>query len=232
VQDKLSRINDEHKTFIYSVSHDLRGPLSNLKTCISLLKIELEPKFTDLFELVSMTDNSINNLTEIIRELTDVVKIETEIEVPEIVNLKELLPEVELILKDRFVNLKYKINYDIKEPEIQFSKKNLRSILFNILSNAMKYRSPDRELELTIRTEKLNGELRLSIQDNGLGIAESQRSKIFGAFHRAHDHVEGIGVGLYLVKKIINNAGGDIEVDSEVGKGSNFMVYFPKRQKV
>lgn len=232
VQDKLSRINDEHKTFIYSVSHDLRGPLSNLKTCISLLKIELEPKFTDLFELVSMTDNSINNLTEIIRELTDVVKIETEIEVPEIVNLKELLPEVEVILKDRFVNLKYKINYDIKEPEIQFSKKNLRSILFNILSNAMKYRSPDRELELTIRTEKLNGELRLSIQDNGLGIAESQRSKIFGAFHRAHDHVEGIGVGLYLVKKIINNAGGDIEVDSEVGKGSNFMVYFPKRQKV
>ena len=227
VQDKLSRINDEHKTFIYSVSHDLRGPLGNLKTCISLLKAELEPQSTDLLELVNMTDNSIANLSNIIRELTDVVKIETEIDVPEKVKLRDLLNEVEMTLKDRFVNLTYKINYDLKEPEIQFSKKNLRSILFNILSNAMKYRSPERELEVTIRTENLNGELLLSIQDNGLGIEESQRSKIFGAFHRAHDHVEGIGVGLYLVKKIINNAGGDITVDSEVGKGSNFKVYFP-----
>lgn len=227
VQDKLSRINDEHKTFIYSVSHDLRGPLGNLKTCISLLKAELEPQSTDLLELVNMTDNSIANLSDIIRELTDVVKIETEIDVPEKVKLRDLLTEVEMTLKDRFVNLTYKINYDLKEPEIQFSKKNLRSILFNILSNAMKYRSPERELEVTIRTENLNGELLLSIQDNGLGIEESQMSKIFGAFHRAHDHVEGIGVGLYLVKKIINNAGGDITVDSEVGKGSNFKVYFP-----
>ncbi|AMQ57853.1 chemotaxis protein CheB [Algoriphagus sanaruensis] len=231
IQDKLSKINDEHKTFIYSVSHDLRGPLANLRTFISLLKEEIEQGSNDLLELVNMTDKSVANLNTIVRELTDVVKIESEIDVPEWVNLKELLTEIESVLKDIFVNLNSKINYDLKESRIQFSKKNLRSILFNILSNAMKYRSPERDLVVNIRTEKSDGQIILTIQDNGLGIEESERSKIFGVFHRAHDHVEGIGVGLYLVKKIINNAGGDIEVESEVGKGSSFKIYFPKSQE-
>jgi two-component system, chemotaxis family, CheB/CheR fusion protein len=231
VQDKLSRINDDHKTFIYTVSHDLRGPLSNLKTFISLLKEEIDPESKDLLELVSMTDKSIGNLNMIIRELTDVVKIENEIDEPQRVDLKSLLLEVELSLKDKFVNSISKITYDLKEPEIQFSKKNLRSILFNILSNAMKYRSPDRELEVNIRTEKSDDYILLTIQDNGLGIAESEINKVFDVFHRAHHHVEGVGVGLYLVKKILTNADGDIQVESEVGKGSSFKVYFKNSKK-
>lgn len=232
VQDKLSRINEEHKTFIYSVSHDLRGPLANLKAFISLLKEEIKQESKGLLELVNMTEKSIVSLNNIVRELTDVVKIETEIDVPEWVDLKELLTDIESVLKDRFVNLTSKINYDLKESKVQFSKKNLRSILFNILSNALKYRSPKRDLVVNIRTEKSEGHIILTIQDNGLGIKESERSKIFGVFHRAHDHVEGIGVGLYLVKKIITNAGGDIQVESEVGKGSSFKIYFPKSEEL
>ncbi|MBX9852239.1 MAG: HAMP domain-containing histidine kinase [Cytophagaceae bacterium] len=63
------------------------------------------------------------------------------------------------------------------------------------------------------------------VTDNGLGIKEDQKEKIFGMFKRAHDHVEGTGVGLYLAKRMIENAGGKIEVESEVGKGSVFRVY-------
>lgn len=121
---------------------------------------------------------------------------------------------------------KAQLHYDLKEPVIQFSKKNLRSILFNILSNAIKYKSPDRAPEIRIRTEKSDEFTILSIQDNGLGINDEQKKNIFGAFRRAHEHVEGMGIGLYLVKKTVTNAGGDMELESEEGKGSTFKVYF------
>src|SRR5690606_25636056 len=149
-----------------------------------------------------------------------------------IVDVKELLAEVELNMTDKLVRANAKIIYDLTETEIQFSKKNLRSILFNILSNAIKYKSPDRAPQVNIRTEKSGNFILLTIQDNGLGIPESEKDRIFGAFKRAHEHVEGSGVGLYLVKKTITNAGGDIEVESEVGKGSIFKVYFKNHEEV
>ena len=68
----------------------------------------------------------------------------------------------------------------------------------------------------------------LMVQDNGLGISENGRSKLFGMFQRLHDHVEGSGIGLYMVKRMVENVGGRIEVESEVGTGSTFTVYFPR----
>lgn len=224
-QDKLSRINADHNTFIYAVSHDLKGPMSNLGIIGDLLK-ETSDTSPEIVELIEMLERSTANLNNIIHELSDIVKIESEIDVQVSINLQEILDEVELSLKDKFLDSGAKISFDLREPEVQFSKKNLRRILFNLLSNAIKYRSPDRVPEVTVRTERSDGFILLSIQDNGLGISEKKKRKIFGKFQRAHSHVEGSGIGLYLVKKAITNAGGDIEVDSEVGKGSIFRIYF------
>jgi two-component system, chemotaxis family, CheB/CheR fusion protein len=231
VQDKLSRINADHDTFIYAVSHDLRGPLTNLYIIISLLKEAVDcksqdPEIKNIRDLIDMVDKSTNNLNNIINELSDIAKIEGDIDVMENINVQDLLGEVELSIKSKIDGSKAKITYDLKEPIIQFSKKNLRSILFNLLSNALKYRSPDRDLEINIRTEKSNNYVLFSIQDNGLGISDTKKQSIFGAFQRGHIHVEGLGVGLYLVKKTITNSGGDIQVESEEGKGSIFRVYF------
>lgn len=231
IQDKLARINADHDTFIYAVSHDLRGPLTNLYIIISLLKDAVDckskdPQTKNIRDLIDLVDKSTTNLNTIINELSDIAKIEGDIDGLEVINVKELLEEVELSIRSKIVNSNAKITYDLKEPEIQFSKKNLRSILFNLVSNAVKYRSPDRQPEVIIRTEKANNYVMLSIQDNGLGIPESKKQSIFGAFQRGHIHVEGTGVGLYLVKKTITNAGGDIQVESEEGKGSIFKVYF------
>jgi len=228
VQEKLSRINADHNTFIYRVSHDLRGPLSNLNIISSLLKETVDSQSKEVIELIDFIDKSTSNFTNIISELTDIAKIEGDIDDQEKVNIKDLLKEVEVSIKDKIVKSNAKISYDLKVPEIRFSKKNLRSILFNILSNAIKYRAPDRSPEVTIRTEKSGAYILFTFQDNGLGIAESDKKKIFGVFKRAHSHVEGNGIGLYLVKKTITNAGGDIEVESEVGKGSVFKVYLKK----
>lgn len=223
-QDKLSRVNADHNNFIFAVSHDLKGPLGNIKMIISHLNEVIDPQSKDMLEYMTLLEKSTSNLNQIISELTDVSKIESEIE--ENINVQKLLKEVELSMKIMLDNSDAKVTYDLKEPEIQFSKKNLRSLIFNIFSNAIKYKSPDRPLEVTIRTQKSNDYILLSIQDNGLGIPENKIGKIFGVFQRAHKHVEGSGVGLYLAKKTITNAGGDIEVESEVGKGSIFKVYF------
>lgn len=231
VQEKLARINADHDTFIYAVSHDLRGPLTNLFIIVSLLKEAIrtdsgDPRYQEIKDLIELTDKSTSNLNTIIDELSDIAKIESDVDVDEPVNIKSLLEEVEFSIKSRLEKSKAKLHYDLKEPEIKFSRKNLRSILYNILTNAIKYRSPDRDPEVSIKTEKDGDFTILSIQDNGMGIPENQKDKIFGAFRRAHTHVDGTGVGLYLVKKTITNAGGDIQVESEEGKGSIFKVFF------
>jgi len=231
VQDKLSRIIADHDTFIYSVSHDLRGPLNNLISVISHLKTQLpaqaqeNDELKDLFELIEL---STQNFKDVINELTDIAKIESEIDEQDYIDVKQLLEEVQSSMKVALLSAKAKIHLDLKEPEIQFSKKNLRSILFNLLSNSIKYRSPDRNLEVTISTQESGDFILLSMADNGLGIAEKEKKRIFGAFQRAHEKSEGLGVGLYLVKKTVTNAGGDIELESELGKGSVFKIYFRK----
>ncbi len=111
-------------------------------------------------------------------------------------------------------------------PVIKFSKKNLKSVIYNLLSNAIKYRSAERKPEIFISTEQQDGYLTLKIKDNGLGVEKDKQSKMFSMFKRFHDHVEGTGVGLYIVKKIVENAGGKIEVESEVNKGTTFTIFF------
>ncbi|MDQ3395964.1 MAG: ATP-binding protein, partial [Bacteroidota bacterium] len=133
------------------------------------------------------------------------------------------------------LNSNVKLNIDLEEKEIKLLKKNLRSIILNLLSNAVKFRSYDRELEVSIRSQRVDGFIVLSVQDNGIGIAKEKVSKLFTKFHRLHDldlNVEGTGIGLYLVKKIISNAGGGIEVESTLGKGSCFKVYFKDEEKI
>jgi signal transduction histidine kinase len=113
-------------------------------------------------------------------------------------------------------------------PPVTFSEKNLRSVVYNLLSNAVKYRAPERPPRVKVRAHCTNHHVLLVVQDNGLGISETGQRKLFGMFQRLHDHVEGSGIGLYMVKRMVENVGGRIEVESEVGTGSTFTVYFPR----
>ncbi len=97
-----------------------------------------------------------------------------------------------------------------------------------MLSNAIKYRSPEREPQVSITCLTQGDYHVLTVQDNGLGMDMRQEEKIFALFKRLHAHVEGTGIGLYIVKKILENAGGKIEVESQVGIGSTFKVYFKR----
>ena len=112
-------------------------------------------------------------------------------------------------------------------PAIHFAEKNLRSVVYNLLSNAAKYRSPDRAPHVDVRAHVRAGHALLEVHDNGLGLAPAQLARLFGMFQRFHDHVEGIGIGLYMVKRMVENAGGRIEVHSQLGAGTTFFVHLP-----
>jgi len=111
-----------------------------------------------------------------------------------------------------------------------FSKKNLRSILYNLISNAVKFRAAERIPQLHVRTYLENGYLVLQVKDNGIGIEKSKLYNVFNIYKRLHHDIDGSGIGLYLVKKIVDATGGMTKVESEVGKGSTFSIYFKREE--
>ena len=114
---------------------------------------------------------------------------------------------------------------DIPVSQITFSRRKLRSIIYNLVSNSIKYRSPDRKPEILVSTKEEKGFFIISVKDNGMGIAPGNLEAIFSKYFRVQNDIEGSGVGLYLVNEIVKNAGGKITVESEPGKGTTFFVY-------
>ncbi|MCU0451465.1 MAG: ATP-binding protein [Bernardetiaceae bacterium] len=108
----------------------------------------------------------------------------------------------------------------------------LYSILLNLVSNAIKYRHPQRPLRIVIATQQVNGFVRLSVRDNGLGMnLNGKADQIFALYKRLHNHVDGKGLGLYLVKTQAEVLGGRVEVESQEGTGSTFTIYLKNDPK-
>ena len=230
---ELEKLNASHETFIYSVSHDLKAPLANIEGLVKYL-LELSTDRSDkdgqYYEeqrsIARLLEKSVKSMKDIIDELSEITKVENQYkEEAETVWLERIIDEVRLILNDQIINERVKIELDIKEPEVQFPRKSIRSIIFNLLSNAIKYRSPDREPLVRIKSERVEGHVQISVEDNGLGIAKGKIDLLFVPFSRLEKKVDGTGIGLYLVKKIIENEGGEIAIESKPGEGSIFTVY-------
>jgi PAS domain S-box-containing protein len=224
--EELEKINNDLDNFIYTASHDLKAPISNLEGLLNAFITDKEFS-EDKQIMVNMMFQSIDRFKKTIQDLTDISKIQRSDHMDrEILNFEEILSEVRLDIRQIIETCDPKIETRFEVKEIYYSRKNLRSIVYNLLSNALKYSSPDRQPEVTISTENQDGYIMLSIADNGLGLSLEHQNKIFGMFKRAHQHVEGSGIGLYMIKKIIENNGGKIMVESELGKGTTFKVYF------
>ncbi len=226
----LEKLNAAHETFIYSVSHDLRVPLGNIASLVQMLT-QWDNDVSEQKSISVMLEKSVKSMKIIIDELSEITKIEGNYkERIEKINFKQIFKEVELILQDKIVESNVKLHIDIQEPEFNFSRKNIRSIVYNLLSNAIKYKSPERTPEVWVKTEKENNFLIISVTDNGLGIPNDQLDSVFSKFTRIEKNIEGTGIGLYLVKKIVDNNGGKISVTSTLGEGSEFRVFLTLEQ--
>ena len=227
--ESLRRINNDLDNFIYTASHDLKAPVSNIEGLIYTLERELPSSEGEIVAtIIELIKASIEKFRETIKDLTEITKIQKNpIEDTDTINIKHMVEDIKLSILDMIKNNEADIHIKTKSnPVINFSRKNLKSILYNLLSNAVKYRSPDRKPEIFITTEQQNDYLVLKVKDNGLGIEKEKQGKMFTMFKRFHTHVEGTGVGLYIVKKIVENSGGKIEVESDVNKGTTFSIFF------
>jgi len=140
------------------------------------------------------------------------------------VDMDDIINNIEWSLENKIVASHAVIERNLEVKSILFSKKNIRSIIYNLVSNAVKFK---REVapQITIHTWAEGEMVVISVTDNGKGIPKGAIDKIFDMYGRLNQDVEGHGIGLYLARKIVNAAGGSIEVKSEPGVGSDFRIY-------
>ena len=219
----LLRINADLSNFVYTASHDLLAPLGNIELSIGVMN-EVKVVDPELQKFLSIINASVKKFRFLINNISEIAKVESEMTSMEIVNLEDILKDIEWSLENKIEAAGAIIEKDLQVKEILFSKKNLRSIVYNIISNAIKFKSSLPPL-IKISTRKQHDNIILSIQDNGVGIEKKDQQKIFEMYGRLNREVEGNGIGLYLAKKIIDAANGNIIVESEPGKGTTFNIY-------
>ena len=226
---ELQQINTELDNFVYSASHDLKAPVLNVEGLVYALKSALEGNKPERIPLMlNMMETSVLKFKDTIHALTEVARTNKNLdEEAAVIDVEEVLKDVCLSIHDLIQNSGARIVSDISCRHIRFPKANMTSVLQNLLVNAINYRSPDRLPLVSFSCRQQNGQLLIQVKDNGMGIPANQMSKIFIMFKRYHTHIEGSGVGLYLVKRIIENFGGTISVDSEIGQGTTFTISLP-----
>ncbi|TPE42946.1 PAS domain-containing sensor histidine kinase [Pontibacter mangrovi] len=228
----LVSINNDLDNFIYTASHDLKAPIINIEGLLSLLSDEQTStgdEKSDNEEILKMMKGSVERFKKTIDSLTEVAKLQQAYEFnAELVNVREVIEEVSLDMAPLISSTKAKLEVNVApDVAIRFSGKNLRSVVYNLLSNAIKYRSPHRTPHVQISCHLSDQYQVLTFADNGLGMTPAQRKGLFTLFKRFHSHVEGTGIGLYMVKKVVENADGKIEVESKANVGTTFRVYLP-----
>jgi signal transduction histidine kinase len=229
---QLTRTNVDLDTFIYTASHDLKAPISNIESIALALRDTLPPEVQQdklVAQLLALLNQTISRFQFTITQLTDISRLQlAHIGPAEPVVLARVVEDVRLDLAPAITEAQTQLTVEIApELEVSFSPANLRSIIYNLLSNAIKYRAPDRPSRVRVRAEQTLTDVVLTVQDNGLGMSELQQRQLFGLFQRLHTHVEGSGVGLYISKRLIENAGGTISVQSQPAAGTTFTVTFP-----
>jgi len=222
----LEKIIADHEILLDIISHDIKTPLTSLLISVNLLK-NVSPERPENFKpLLQIVENSIVKMKDIIYELTDTRKQEHKYKSEEeILNIEHVLEDVRLAMKEIIEESKAKIRYEINISQLTFNRRKLRSVIYNLVNNAIKYKSPDRQPEICIKTERDDNYFILSITDNGVGIEENKQDQIFSKYFRLENNIPGSGIGLYLVNEIVKNTGGKITVESQKGIGSTFKVF-------
>ena len=225
---ELERVNSEHHMLMFALSHDVKQPISTIKLLSSGLletfKRKDEEQFSSMIKRLQTTSDGLNLLLD---GFTSNGKANhQQKEENELVDIEDICVDVLDALREEVRRNHIKVLKEFKTSEIIFPKNNLRSIVYNLLHNAIKYRDRNRASVIRIATFQTEGFVAFSIEDNGLGIAEENQEKIFQKNSRINKEIEGTGMGLYIIKKMIEAHKGKIELESTLGKGSKFQVFF------
>lgn len=223
----LTKTNKELDSFVYSTSHDLRAPLRSILGLINIA--EKEDDYQRIPEYLSMMKESVDKLDLFIKDIIDYSR-NSRLEVKkEKIDFEEMITGI--IRDHQFLeggqDIEFNRNIDLEE-DVYADKGRLTVILNNLISNAIKYHSPEQKkpkVDLDIISS--NGSFRIKIKDNGIGIGPQDQRKVFDMFYRASEQSTGSGLGLYIVKEIVDKLDGDISCHSSPNSGTEFIVDLP-----
>jgi PAS domain S-box-containing protein len=228
--DELSSRYNELMQFNYIVSHNLRSPIANI---IGLCEIMNFPDTTDVERLQILThiNTATKNMDSLVKDLNTILSLARPLnERKERCSLMAVLESIFSTLEKQINDSEIMIHEDIPAScrTITTICSYLTSILYNLVSNAIKYKSPHRPPEINISARRSNGTLIITVSDNGIGIDLDRHGEyIFGLYKRFNYEVEGKGLGLHMTKFQVEALGGSISVASEVGEGTTFSVSLP-----
>jgi len=222
--NELQKINEELDRFVYSVSHDLRAPLSSVIGLLNLAEMEKDPSQMALF--FQMMRKSIEKLNHFINEILDYSRNARLILEDEKIDLEDLVTQAleSIAYLEGFEKIRKAVRI-YKKSEFISDRKRLLIILTNLITNAVLYHDPNKEnpfieIEGFVEREKVL----LRITDNGKGIESSHLNRIFDMFYRASEDSKGSGLGLFMVKECVEKLEGTIEVTSEITQGARFEI--------
>lgn len=229
---ELASSNADLENFAFVASHDLQEPLRMITSFLT----QLETRYDHLLDekgkkyIYYATDGA-KRMRRIILDLLEYSRVGRMGIEKTYVDLKEILEDVELLYKKMIKEKKALIKYK-NLPKIWAARSPIQQILQNLIQNALNYCKTDEIPVITITSEESENYWKISVRDNGIGIHPENREKIFNLFQRLHnsDTYRGTGLGLAITKKIIEDHGGEIWIDSEVGKGSVFHFTIEKRK--
>ena len=231
---EIRSIEKMKTAFVSTVSHELRTPLTSIKGFISTLLQDTEGFYdaATIHEFYTIIDQECDRLTRLISDLLNVSRIEAGRALdlnPVSVNVPEIVDKVVAAQKSYTTNHQFKVELDANIPSIVADKDKIDQILTNLTNNAVKY-SPNGGL-IKVIGKVLDSHIRITVSDQGMGIPKEHLSKVFERFHRIDNRdtrkVGGTGIGLYLVKHLVEAHGGTIWVESDQGKGSEFIFDLP-----
>ncbi|WP_052444708.1 PAS domain S-box protein [Flammeovirga sp. OC4] len=223
---ELKETNKELDRFLYSTTHDLKGPVTSLKGLLNLAYKEKPEEVMRIY--LPMMNKNVDRVLDLIKDFGEFLRNNRQNLEPKSIDLFE---ELKLIIDSHQFHLSndFVINLDISTSKRFVSDRiRLRSILTNLFTNSVKYSDADKGykfLNIVIK-DHLNG-IEIQFEDNGEGISQSDQSKVFDMFYRASEYKEGTGLGLFIVKEAVEILGGEIELNSEKGLGCNIKVYLP-----
>lgn len=219
------KLNEKLLDFTYIISHNIRSNTSNMSMIIDLIDDTQDE--SEKLEYFKLLKESNNKLSETIHYLNETINIQLGSKESKVkLNLKSEIEKTLLGVNGIIKKENTTIRIHVPDAmEIKTIPSYFESILFNLITNAIKYRSPDRDPEIDITARKSGGKTEISVADNGLGIDLNKNgNKIFGMYKTFHGNEDAVGLGLFMSKNHVEALGGTISVESQPGKGSIFKV--------
>lgn len=225
---ELEKLHARNDTLLYALAHDIRQPLSTILLLKGGLKQSFAQNNKELFDkFTNQLTGTVTSITSMLTNFLTENEVEPDYDAERTrVNIQQIFQEVRESFKSEIYSNNIKVTTDFQTTEINFPRSNLRSIVYNLFSNAVKYKDQDRPLYIHVSTELKDNYIVLKVKDTGRGIPEKHQERIFRKTERLKSDVEGTGMGLYIIKRMLENNDGKVVVKSKEGEGSVFSVFF------